>query len=188
MDNMAPQLTPTPLTAPSAPLPSMSTGNRATLPFCGQHGTKPNELHVQFKSHTEFNTKLMHFFDNNVISHQHALLDVLVSALCTCIDQNSAPLFSGNRLRATFWTPCGNLLIHLLKAPSPPLLTFILDTLEMVCGAKDFVFLNCPAVSAFKLSNIPTHTRNGSPINPDQLSLELLDHPQLHNAALWHMP
>ena len=166
----------------------MSTGNVPATTFRGRRGTKPSKLHVQFKSRAEFNTKLMRFFDNNIISHRHSLLDVLVSAICTRINEESSPLFSGNRLRAAFWTPRGNVLIRFLKAPSPSLLTFMLDTLEMVCGAKDFVVLNRPAVSAFKLSNVPTHTRNGSSIDLDQLALELLDHPQLHNVTFWHTP
>ncbi|KAF8625869.1 hypothetical protein AX14_011534 [Amanita brunnescens Koide BX004] len=58
----------------------------------------------------------------------------------------------------------------------------------MVCGSKDFTILNRPPVSAFKLSNVPTHVQDGIPSNLDQLSLELLTHPQLHNAALWHTP
>ena len=87
---------------------------------------KPSELHVQFKSRAEFNTKLMRFFDNNIISHRHSLLDALVSAVCTRINKESSPLFSGNRLRAAFWTPRGNLLIRFLKVPSPSLLAFML--------------------------------------------------------------
>ena len=58
----------------------------------------------------------------------------------------------------------------------------------MVCGTKDFIVLNRPPVSAFKLSDVPTHTQDGIPIDLDQLSLELLAHPQLRNAALWHTP
>ncbi|KAF8638351.1 hypothetical protein AX14_010201 [Amanita brunnescens Koide BX004] len=113
--------------------PAMSTGNLPTTTFRGRRGTKPSELHIQFKSRAEFNTKLMRFFDNNIISHRHSLLDALVSAVCTRINEESSPLFSGNRLHAAFWTPRGNLLIRFLKAPSPSLLAFMLDTLEMVC-------------------------------------------------------
>ena len=184
----------TPPVALSARLSGASTGlvsiplNTPTFPFRGRCGTKPNELHVQFKSRAEFNTKLMRFFDNNIISHRHSLLNALVSAVCTRIDEKSSLLFSGNRLRAAFWTPRGNLLIRFLKAPSPSLLAFMLDTLEVVCDAKDFIVLNRPPVSTFKLSNVSTHARDGSPINLDQLTLELLAHPQLRNAALWHMP
>ncbi|KAF8667182.1 hypothetical protein AX14_006376 [Amanita brunnescens Koide BX004] len=170
------------------PPPSVSTGNAPATTFRGRHGMKPSELHIQFKSRAEFNTKLMRFFDNNTISHRHSLLNALISAVCTRIDEESSLLFSGNRLRAAFWTPRGNLLIRFLKAPSPSLLAFMLDTLEMVCGAKDFVILNCPAVSAFKLSNVPTHARNGSPTDLNQLALGLLDHPQLRNVAFWHTP
>ena len=168
--------------------PAVSTDNVPATTFRGRCGTKPSELHVQFKSRAEFNTKLMRFFNNNIMSHRHSLLDALVSAVCTRIDEESSLLFSGNRLRAAFWTPRGNLLIRFLKMPSPSLLAFMLDTLEMVCGTKDFVVLNRPAVSAFKLSNVPTHTQNGSLADLDQLALKLLDHPQLRNAAFWHTP
>ena len=44
----------------------------------------------------------------------------------------------------------------------------MLDTLEMVCDAKDFVILNCPTVSAFKLSNVSTlPSEPSSPIPPN---------------------
>jgi hypothetical protein len=48
---------------------AMSTGNAPATTFRGRRGTKPSELHIQFKSRAEFNTKLMRFFDNNIISH-----------------------------------------------------------------------------------------------------------------------
>ncbi|KAF8668530.1 hypothetical protein AX14_006149 [Amanita brunnescens Koide BX004] len=188
IDIAPPSSVPTPTVAPLAAPPGAAVGSTPAPHFRGQRSTKPNELHVQFKSRAEFNTKLMRFFDNNIISHQHALLDALVGAISTRIDENSAPLFSGNRLCAAFWTPRGNLLIWFLKAPSLPLLTFMLNILEMVCGAKDFVVLNRPAISAFKLSSVPTRTQDGTPVDLNQLLLALLEHPQLCNAALWHMP
>ena len=36
----------------------------STPPFRGRRGTKPNELHVQFKSRAKFNTKLARFYEN----------------------------------------------------------------------------------------------------------------------------
>ncbi|KAF8627578.1 hypothetical protein AX14_011344, partial [Amanita brunnescens Koide BX004] len=41
---------PTPPAALSACPSGASTGSPHVPPFCGRHGTKPNELHFQFKS------------------------------------------------------------------------------------------------------------------------------------------
>ena len=49
--------------------PAVSTDSVPATTFRGRRVTKPSKLHVQFKSHAEFNTKLMRFFDNNIISH-----------------------------------------------------------------------------------------------------------------------
>ncbi|KAF8694544.1 hypothetical protein AX14_002012 [Amanita brunnescens Koide BX004] len=133
----------------SIPMPPTALLTPSASPFHGRHGTKPNELHVQFKSRAEFNTRLVHFYQNNIIAHRHALLEVL-TAIFLQIDKDTRTLFTGNRLRAAFWSPCGNLITHFLKAPSPELLAFFLSTLMEICGAKDFIVLNQPTVSAFQ--------------------------------------
>ncbi|KAF8643444.1 hypothetical protein AX14_009554 [Amanita brunnescens Koide BX004] len=177
---------PAPLTAPTSPVTRVSSF--IPPPFRGRRGTKPNELHVQFKSRAEFNTKLMRFYENNVISHRHALLDALVSALFSQINDETKAIFAGNKLRAAFWSPRGNLIMRFLRAPSPGLLELFLNTLKSICGAQDFTILNRPTVSPLKLSKVLTHNHDDSPIDMQQLALDLLSIPQLNNAAFWHTP
>ena len=165
-----------------------STGSPHVPPFCGRRGTKPNELHFQFKSRAEFNTRLARFFENNVISHRHALLDALVSAMCTLITDEMKPVFADNKLRAAFWSPCGNLIVCLLKAPSAPLLSFLLDTFETICGSNSFTVINHPAISMLKVLNFPTRSANGSTVDLEQVALDILDAPGLNKAKFWHTP
>ena len=160
----------------------------STPPFHGRRGTKPNELHIQFKSCAEFNTKLMWFHENNVISHCHALLDALFSAISLFVTDETVPLFNGNKLRAAFWSPRGNLIVRFLKTPSPDLISFFLDSLTAVCGAKDFTILNRPALSFLKITKMPTRSPDGASADLQQIALDLLSIPELHDASFWHTP
>ena len=180
--------TASPYVLQSIPTPPAALVAPSASPFLGHRGTKPNELHLQFKSCAEFNTKLACFYENNVIAHWHSLLEALVSAICSRFDKDTESLFTGNRLRAAFWSPRGNLIIHFLRSPSPELLAFFLSTLTEVCGAKDFVVLNRPAVSALKLSKVPTSMSNNTPTDLQQLSLDLLSTPQFKGTAFFHTP
>jgi hypothetical protein len=179
---------PTPPVALSARPSGASMGPPQVSPFCGCRGTKPNELHVQFKSRAEFNTKLARFFENNIIAHRHALLDALVSAMCTLITDETKLVFADNKLRAAFWSPRGNLIVRFLKAPSAPLLSFFLDTLENICGSKSFTVINRQAISMLKVVNFPTQSTNGSAIDLEQVALDILNTPGLDKAKFWHTP
>ena len=104
------------------------------------------------------------------------------------ITDEMKPVFAGNKLCMAFWSPHGNLIVRFLKAPSAPLLSFLLDTLETICSLNSSTVINRPAISMLKVLNFPTRSANGSTIDLEQVALDILDAPGLNKAKFWHTP
>ncbi|KAF8693223.1 hypothetical protein AX14_002283 [Amanita brunnescens Koide BX004] len=79
-------------------------------------------------------------------------------------------------------------LLTQLYAPVIQLQTLLLDTIEMICGGRDFVVLARPTLSLLKLHNIPTRNPDGSPVDLDLLTAELFHDKRITKASFWHLP
>ena len=161
--------------------------DNVTGPFKGCRATKPNELHIQLRSRTAFNSSLSQYTSLK-LNHRHALLDAFVNAVSVKINKKTHAFFLDNHIDSAFWSPRGNLIIRMKRTPSVHLQTLLLDTIEMICGGRDFVVLARPTLSLLKLRNIPTRNPDGSPVDLDLLTAELFHDKRITKASFWHLP
>ena len=172
-----PSAAPTPV--PTLPIaPDSAACPDTPLPFKGRRATKLNELHIQLRSHAEFNLSMLKYMDLK-LNHRHALHTAFVNAVSIKINKKTHSFFLDNRIEATFWSPRGNLIIRTKRTPSVQLQTLLLDTLEMICGGKHFVVLTRPTLSLLKIRNIPTRNPDGSAVDTDTLAPALSTGPNL---------
>ncbi|KAF8653423.1 hypothetical protein AX14_008299 [Amanita brunnescens Koide BX004] len=177
-----------PSSIPTQPFtPDSAPSNHTPGPFKGWCTTKPNELHVQLHSRAAFNSALSKY-SSLKLNHRHALLDAFVSAVSAKITNKTHPYFHNNRIKATFWSPRGNLIIRMKRTPSTQLYGLLLDTLEMLCDGKKFVVLTRPTLSLLKLCKVPTRHSNGAPVDVELVASELFRDSRITNASFWHLP
>ena len=172
-------------TQPFAPV--SAPANSASGPFKGQRATKPNKLHVQLHSHAAFNSSLLKYMDLK-LNHRHALLDAFINAISTKITKKTHSYFLDNRIEAAFWSPCGNLIIRMKCVPSVQLQTLLLDTIEMICGGKNFVILTRPTLSLLKLCSVPTRNPDSSAVDAELIAAKLFHDTCITKASFWHLP
>ena len=155
--------------------------------FKGQHATKSNKLHIQLRSHVDFNSSILKYTDLK-LNHHHALHTAFVNTVSTRIDKKTNSFFLDNRIKVTFWSPCGNLIIRTKCTPSVQLQSLLLDTLEMICSRKHFVMLTRPTLSLLKIHNVPTCNPDNSAVDIDSYTSNLFHDPWLTKASFWHLP
>ena len=163
-------------------LPVSTPVDNVTGPFKGRRATKPNELHIQLRSRAAFNSSLSQYTSLK-LNHRHALLDAFVNAVSVKINKKTHAFFLDNHIDSAFWSPRGNLIIRTKRAPSVQLQTLLLDTIEMICGGKDFIVLTRPTLSLLKLRNVPTRNPDGSPVDLDLLTAELFHDKRITKAS-----
>ena len=168
-------------------VPVSTSVDNVAGPFKGHCATKPNKLHIQLHSRVAFNSSLSQYTSLK-LNHCHALLDAFENAVSIKINKKTHPFFLDNHIDSAFWSPQGNLIIRTKCTLSVQLQMLLLDTIEMICGGKDFVVLTQPTLSLLKLCNVPTRNSDGSPVDLDLLTSELFHDKLITKASFWHLP